>query len=230
MEKELHVTFGAGRVGTPLAARLLEAGKRVRIVKHSAGTPVSGAEVILGDAADPAFCRDAAKGAIALYHCMNPPYETSIWAELVPRYMENPIAAAGKAGARLVALDNFYMLGRTGGRPMNEDTPMNSPSPERRCGRRSTRMQHVPTTTFPMSQPGSRRCVARVTMRSGGPGCFRVSPRERCAIWSIALRRSSASLSGSLAFRDGLSRPWASPEAARARVAWAKATYGPNQG
>jgi nucleoside-diphosphate-sugar epimerase len=125
MEKELHVTFGAGQVGTPLAARLLEAGKRVRIVKRSAGAPVPGAEVILGDAADPAFCRDAARGAIALYHCMHPPYETSIWAELLPRYMENLIAAAGKAGARLVVLDNLYMLGRTGGRPMNEDTPMN---------------------------------------------------------------------------------------------------------
>lgn len=79
MKKELHVTFGAGQVGKPLAARLREAGKRVRIVKHSAGAPVSGAEVLVGDAADPAFCRDGAKGATAVYHCMNPPYDASLW-------------------------------------------------------------------------------------------------------------------------------------------------------
>jgi len=122
---ELHVVFGAGQVGTPLAARLLESGKRVRVVKRSAGDIAAGAEARLGDAANATFCREAAAGATAVYHCMNPPYDARIWAELVPRYLENLITAAGKAGARLVVLDNLYMLGRTGGRPMNEDTPMN---------------------------------------------------------------------------------------------------------
>ena len=56
---------------------------------------------------------------------MNPPYDAKIWAELVPRYMENLIAAARDAGARLVVLDNVYMLGRPGGRPFDEDTPPN---------------------------------------------------------------------------------------------------------
>ena len=125
MERELHVVFGAGQVGTPLAARLLEAGKHVRVVKRSAGDVAAGANVLHGDAADPAFCREAATGAVAVYHCMNPPYETSVWAALVPLYLENLIAAAGRAGARLVVLDNLYMLGRPGGRPMNEDTPTN---------------------------------------------------------------------------------------------------------
>jgi uncharacterized protein YbjT (DUF2867 family) len=113
MEKELHVTFGAGQVGAPLAARVLEAGKRLRIVKRSAGAPLAGAEILLGDAADPVFCRDAANGATAVYRCMNPPYDASICAELVPRYMENLIATVDKAGARLVVLDNLYILGRT---------------------------------------------------------------------------------------------------------------------
>lgn len=86
MEKDLHVVFGAGQVGTPLAGRLLEAGKRVRVVKRTSGAAALGAEVLLGDAAEAAFCHEAVRGATAVYHCMNPPYDTSVWAALVPRY------------------------------------------------------------------------------------------------------------------------------------------------
>ena len=125
MSVELHVLFGAGQVGHPLARLLLEAGKRVRIAKRSPGGAPSGAELIQGDAADPAFCAQAAQGAATVYHCMNPPYDARIWAELVPRYMDNLIAAAGRTGARLVVLDTVYMLGRSAGRPLDEDTPPN---------------------------------------------------------------------------------------------------------
>lgn len=51
MERQLHVVFGAGQVGMPLAARLLNAEKRVRVVKRSPGGAISGAELLLGDAA-----------------------------------------------------------------------------------------------------------------------------------------------------------------------------------
>jgi nucleoside-diphosphate-sugar epimerase len=124
---ELHVLFGAGQVGKPLGQGLLAAGKRVRIAKRSSGG-VAGAEVIQGDAADRAFAVRAAQGAVTVYHCMNPPYDARIWSKLLPLYMENLIAAAGSAGARLVVLDNVYMLGRSHGRPLDEDTPMNPSS------------------------------------------------------------------------------------------------------
>jgi nucleoside-diphosphate-sugar epimerase len=121
---ELHVVFGAGQVGAPLATILMSAGKRVRIVKRSpAGVP-PGAEVVAGDAADPAFCARAAEGAAAIYHCMNPPYDAKAWARLLPLYMENLIAAARRASARLIVLDNVYMLGRPDGRALDETTPM----------------------------------------------------------------------------------------------------------
>ena len=121
----LHVVFGAGQVGTPLAIKLLEESRRVRVVRRSRGEVAPGAELLTGDALDPAFCATACAGAAAVYHCMNPPYDSAIWVEVVPRIMDNLIAAAGRAGARLVVLDNLYMLGRTDGRPMNEDTPIN---------------------------------------------------------------------------------------------------------
>jgi nucleoside-diphosphate-sugar epimerase len=104
---------------------LLEAGKRVRIVKRSASPMPPGAEVVHGDAAHRALCIKAAAGAAAVYHCMNPSYYARIWAELVPRYMENLIAAAGHTAARLVVLDNVYMLGRPEGRALDEDSPVN---------------------------------------------------------------------------------------------------------
>jgi hypothetical protein len=84
--------------------------------------------MVLGDASDRTFCATAASGATTIYHCMNPPYRTPVWAELVPRYMDNLIAAAAHTHARLVVLDNLYMLGQPGGRPLSEDTPMNPSS------------------------------------------------------------------------------------------------------
>src|SRR5258708_5095798 len=125
MSPELHVLFGAGQVGQPLARLLLQAGKRVRIAKRSPTGAPPGPEVFQGDAADPAFCTQAAQGAATVYHCMNPPYDSRIWAELVPRYMDNLIAAAAHAKARLVVLDNVYMLGRPCGKPLDEETAPN---------------------------------------------------------------------------------------------------------
>jgi nucleoside-diphosphate-sugar epimerase len=123
MSAELHVIFGAGQVGQPLARILIEAGKQVRIARRSPSV-LQGAEIMQGDAADPEFCARAASGAATVYHCMNPPYQTRVWAELVPRYMNNLIAAAGRAGARLVVLDNVYGLGRANGRSLDEETPL----------------------------------------------------------------------------------------------------------
>ena len=76
-----------------------------------------------GDATDPNFCVEAARGASTVYHCINPPYYARVWAELLPRYMDNLIAAAGRSGARLVVLDDVYMLGRPQGKPLDEETP-----------------------------------------------------------------------------------------------------------
>src|SRR5262245_35446351 len=125
MDGELHVLFGAGQVGHPLAQQLLAMGKRVRVAKRTGGGVPAGTELALGDAGDQAFCEQAARGAAVLYHCMNPPYDSKIWAEKIPRYMGNLIAAASRSKARLVVLDNLYMLGRPQGRAFNEDTPLN---------------------------------------------------------------------------------------------------------
>ena len=52
--------------------------------------------------------------------------------------MDNLIEAAARAGARLVVLDNIYMLGRPGTRPFDEDTPPNPCSRKGRIRARAT--------------------------------------------------------------------------------------------
>jgi nucleoside-diphosphate-sugar epimerase len=128
MGQERHVVFGAGQVGSLLAERLLALGHEVRVAKRSPGGVPHGALAVLGDAAREEFCTEAAAGAAVVYHCMNPPYNAKAWAELLPRYMQNLIAASARAGARLVVLDNVYMLGRPNGRRLSEETPANPSS------------------------------------------------------------------------------------------------------
>ncbi len=126
METEgVHVVFGSGQVGSHLAESLLRSGAKVRVVKRSSTGIPEGAELALGDAADAAFCEASVAHAQVVYHCMNPAYSTRVWEEVLPKYLDNLIAAAGSVGARLVVLENLYMMGVGDGGPINEDTPVN---------------------------------------------------------------------------------------------------------
>ncbi len=141
MSSSLHVIFGAGQVGVPLAERLLERGMSVRMVKRSPSDDVpDGAELGLGDASDAEFCREASQGADAIYHIMNPRYVAKVWRERLPLYMQNLMQAAASAEARLVVLDNLYMIGPTGGVPIDEDTPVSPCSAKGRARARAARM------------------------------------------------------------------------------------------
>lgn len=164
MERELHVLFGAGQVGDHLVRRLLAEGKRVRVAKRSPTGLPEGVEVCPGDAADPAFCAAAAAGAATVYHCMNPPYAVRAWAELLPRFMDNLVAAAGRAGARLVVLDNVYMLGRPGSGPLDEQSPVNP------CSRKGEIRARVAERLFSAHRAGQVRAVAGRASDFYGPG------------------------------------------------------------
>lgn len=121
-ETQLHVVFGAGQIGPLLAGELARRGHRVRVVRRSS-RPVEGFETRSGDATDPAFAVDAAAGASALYHCMNPSsYTAKAWAAELPAMLEALIEAAVTHDARLVVLDNLYAYGVTDG-PRTEETP-----------------------------------------------------------------------------------------------------------
>lgn len=163
MENELHVIFGGGQVGTPLACILRDRGMRVRMIKRSAGAP-DGVELMRGDATDAAFCIEAGRGAATVYHCMNPPYSAKVWAEVVPKYIDNLIGAAARAQARLVVLESVYMLGRPGGRPMNEDTPMHP------CSKKGEIRAREAERLFEAHRRGDVRATAARGSDYYGPG------------------------------------------------------------
>lgn len=114
--------FGTGPVGLAVADELSKHGKRVRLVNRSgrAAAP-DGAEVRGGDATDKTFTREASAGASVVYFALNPPYHR--WPELFPPLQSGVIEGAAAAGAKLVAMENLYMYGSTGGKPLTEDLP-----------------------------------------------------------------------------------------------------------
>jgi nucleoside-diphosphate-sugar epimerase len=119
---------------------------------------------------------------------MNPPYDARVWADLVPRYMDNLIAAAGRAGARLVVLDNVYMLGRPGGRPLDEDTPANP------CSRKGEIRARAAERLFEAHRRGD---VLATTGRASdfyGPGGTLTALGD--FFWPRALARKTAWLFG----------------------------------
>jgi nucleoside-diphosphate-sugar epimerase len=119
----LHVVFGTGQVGSALAARLAGLGLAVRAVsRHRPPALAGGIDWRAADVTDPEAAADAAKGASVVYQCVNAPYTQ--WPELLPPLQRGVLAAAERTGALLVALENLYGYGPTGGRPMTEDLPL----------------------------------------------------------------------------------------------------------
>ncbi|MEI6669801.1 MAG: NAD-dependent epimerase/dehydratase family protein [Acidobacteriota bacterium] len=159
-----HVIFGGGQVGSALASILLARGFEVLVAKRSPTGIPDGAEAVLGDASDPEFCRAAATEAAVVYHCMNPPYSTQAWAELIPRYMANMIDAAARAGTRLVVLDNLYMLGKPDGKPLTASTPMNP------CSRKGEIRAKAATTLFEAHKRGDLLATCGRASDFYGPG------------------------------------------------------------
>ena len=122
-EGGLHVVFGTGQVGLALAGRLAGLGADVRAVsRHRPAALADGVDWRAADATDLDAAADAAKGASVVYQCLNAPYTR--WPDLFPPLQRGVLAAAERAGALLVTLENVYAYGPTGGKPMTEDLPL----------------------------------------------------------------------------------------------------------
>jgi nucleoside-diphosphate-sugar epimerase len=118
-----HVVFGTGQVGKALAAHLAGLGLAVRAVsRHRPPELADGIDWRAADATDPDAAGDAAKGAAVVYQCLNAPYTQ--WPERFPPLQRGVLAAAERAGALLVTLENLYAYGPTGGTPLTENLPL----------------------------------------------------------------------------------------------------------
>jgi nucleoside-diphosphate-sugar epimerase len=135
---QLHVVFGAGQIGRPLAHRLLQAGHEVRVVTRS-GSTVPGAEAFAADLSDVDQAVAAAAGATVVYQAINAPYTR--WATLLEPLQRGALEGARAAGARLVILDNLYAYGVPDG-PIRADSPL---QPCSRKGRIRQRLHELLT-------------------------------------------------------------------------------------
>jgi nucleoside-diphosphate-sugar epimerase len=171
-----HVVFGAGQVGLPLARILASRGHEVRLVSRS-GRAMDGADpriqVVAADATDGEACRRAVDGSAVVYHCMNPRYDAGVWETELPRIQASLVAAAGRAGARLVVLDNLYAAGRTGGRPIDESTP-GSP-----CSRKGATRARLAASLREAVRRGDVRAVTGRASDFHGPGGVQTAFGER---------------------------------------------------
>ena len=122
MSNDLHVVVGAGPVGSAVAEILAEQGHRVRVVTRSGSGPESPqVERVRADAADAARLGELAAGSVALYNCVNPPYNR--WSQDWPPVAQALLAAAESSGAVLAMTDNLYAYGPVTA-PMTEQTPL----------------------------------------------------------------------------------------------------------
>ena len=117
---DTHLVVGAGPVGTATARRLMADGHRVIVVTRS-GTGPDGAERVAADAADAERLAELARGAVAIYNCVNPTYTR--WETDWPPIAAALLHAAETSGAVLATVGNLYGYGRVRG-PMTEDTPL----------------------------------------------------------------------------------------------------------
>jgi nucleoside-diphosphate-sugar epimerase len=136
--REKHVVFGTGQVGHALIVHLAGLGYDVRAVSlHPALDLPERVDSRGADATDPEAAADAAKGATVIYQCLNAPYTR--WPELFPPLQRGVLAAAERADALLVTLENVYSYGSSGGQPMTEGHPLAATSVKGRTRAAMTR-------------------------------------------------------------------------------------------
>ncbi|SFJ60176.1 Nucleoside-diphosphate-sugar epimerase [Streptosporangium canum] len=115
-----HVIVGAGQVGSQVATLLAGQGHEVVLVSRSGSGP-GGVEKAAADASDSAALIRLARGADALYNCVNPLYHR--WMRDWPPIADSLLASAEATGAGYVILGNLYVYGPPGG-PMRESDPL----------------------------------------------------------------------------------------------------------
>lgn len=119
---ETHVVLGAGGgAGNAIALALNDAGLTVRGINRRGDAPLpAGVERLAADITTEEGAAAAVSGASVVYMAAQPAYHR--WSQEFPAMLDSVIAATGRAGARLVMVDNLYVYGPGSG-PMGEETP-----------------------------------------------------------------------------------------------------------
>ncbi|MBC7284585.1 NAD-dependent epimerase/dehydratase family protein [Hoeflea sp.] len=126
VRKPLALILGAtGGIGGAVAQKLLANGYDVRAMHRTATEQAIKApqyEWVTGDAMSRADVMRAATGACLIVHAVNPPGYRN-WAKLVLPMIDNTIAAAEAAGARILMPGTIYNYGPETFARVREDSP-----------------------------------------------------------------------------------------------------------
>lgn len=156
-QRQLALVLGAtGGIGGEVARTLAARGWRVRAMARTPGKAprIGGVQWVAGDAMAAADVMAAAQGAAVIVHAVNPPGYRD-WDKLVLPMLENTIAAARAAGARILLPGTIYNYGEGSAGVLDETTPQR---PSSRKGAIRVRMEQ---RLQQAAQQGVRALVVR---------------------------------------------------------------------
>jgi nucleoside-diphosphate-sugar epimerase len=119
-----HVVLGTGAIGRAIMEELVKRGESVRMVNRSGRMDEvpAGVEVVASNLYDQAGVREVTRGAKVVYQSAQPQYHE--WPQKFRPLQISILEGLTGSGAKLVIVENFYMLGDTDGKPITEDLPL----------------------------------------------------------------------------------------------------------
>lgn len=135
-----HVILGTGAVGRAIAEELVRGGQSVRMVNRSgqlAEAP-QGIEIKAANLYDAEEVREITRGAQVVYQAAQPEYNE--WPQKFPALQAAILEGMAGSQAKLVLVENLYMYGESGGKPLREDLPHNA---QTRKGRTRSQMNRA---------------------------------------------------------------------------------------
>jgi nucleoside-diphosphate-sugar epimerase len=118
------VILGYGATGRATADVLAMRGRTVTIAQRRAPTDLPpDARFVTCDVLDADSVKVAIKGADKVVMAIGLPYDAKVWRRAWPKTMTNVVEACAASGARLVFVDNLYMMGPQNA-PLTEDMPL----------------------------------------------------------------------------------------------------------
>lgn len=121
---DLTVVLGFGAAGRAVASSLLARNSAVRVAQRTRPQDLpAGATFAACDVFDKASVRRALEGARQVVLAVGFPYDKRVWRKAWPATMKNVIDACAENSARVVFVDNLYMLGPQR-EPRREDMPL----------------------------------------------------------------------------------------------------------
>jgi nucleoside-diphosphate-sugar epimerase len=158
------VILGYGATGRASADVLAVRGKPVRIAQRNAPADMPpGASFVACDVLDRESVKTAIRGADHVVLAIGFTYDAKVWRQAWPRAMSNVVEACAASGARLVFIDNLYMMGPQNA-PLREDMPLSN-----RAAKPAIRAE-VTRTWMAAAEAGRLRVAALRPPDFYGPG------------------------------------------------------------